>query len=251
MHHDLRSQVDRPAVDDTSILIATPGVQDGWINVTSLPSQERLATIPNPKDTNTGMVMAIGLLLTGSQITVLAGYESGHAATWQQDKASKKWQIEYMNKSHTQPILSLATTPNHKYFLTSSADAIIARHSLQDHRSSKTKTLQTKHAGQQSLMVRSDGMIFATAGWDGRLRVYSSKGMKELAVLKWHKEGCYALNFAAITNFGANSRSEDGGDESIVKRELTVSEQRTAKATSTHWVAAGSKDGKVSLWDIY
>lgn len=235
----------------TDILVATPGVQDGYINVTSLPGEDRIATIPSPRDTNAGMIMAIDMYHDSDQLTVLAGYESGHAAIWQRDRSSKHWQVKYMNKSHTQPILSLDITPDQKYFFTSSADAVIARHPLLEYNSSETKTMQTKHAGQQSLSARSDGRILATAGWDGRLRVYSPKSMKELAVLKWHKEGCYALTFAKIAD---STTMDDGGfgeDKSLIKRELTVSEQRTAKATSTHWLAAGSKDGKVSLWDIY
>lgn len=237
--------------NDTSILVATPGVQDGWINVTSLPSEERIAIIPGPKDTKTGMIMAIGLCYDNEHLMVLAGYESGHAVVWQQEQASRQWQIVYMNKSHTQPILSLDITLDKKSFLTSSADAIIAKHPLQEYGSSASKTLQTRHAGQQSLNVRSDGKVFATAGWDGRLRVYSPKSMKELAVLKWHKEGCYALAFAEVTKAAAGQENESEAKQGDVKPELTISEQRIAKAASGHWLAAGSKDGKISLWDIY
>jgi hypothetical protein len=32
---------------------------------------------------------------------------------------------------------------------------------------------------------------------------------------------------------------------------MTVREEREQKAKTTHWLAVGSKDGKVSLWDIY
>jgi hypothetical protein len=46
--------------------------------------------------------------------------------------------------------------------------------------------------------VRSDSKIFAAAGWDARIRVYSAKTMRELAVLKWQKGGCYAVAFATI-----------------------------------------------------
>ena len=103
-------------------------------------------------------------------------------------------------------------------FFTSSADAIIARHSLSQH-DGEMKTIQTKHAGQQSLSVRSDAKIFATAGWDGRARVYSTKSMKELAVLKWHKEGCYALAFAEIHD-GKTHHEHEAQSTEIIKREL-------------------------------
>ena len=243
------AMVVEPAVESDNILVATPGVQDGYINITSIPSETRVATIPSPKAINTGMIMAIGLHYDNDNLLVLAGYESGHAATWQKN-SSNHWQTIYVQKSHSQPILSLNVSPEQRYFYTSSADAIIARHPLGDS-SVESKTMQTKHAGQQSLRNRSDGKIFATAGWDGRVRVYSAKSMKELAVLKWHKEGCYALAFADVFR-NTRTKNEDVNDDTgLEKAELTVSEQRTAKAQTTHWLAAGSKDGKVSLWDIY
>ena len=113
--------------------------------------------------------------------------------------------------------------------------------------------------------------------------------MKELAVLKWHKEGAYATAFAAIvptittatsaiSNQASTSASaseseppsepsasttldqileEENGTLRRTKVETqssavsTVHQRRDEKARSTHWLAAGAKDGKVSLWDIY
>ncbi|TKA65042.1 hypothetical protein B0A55_09116 [Friedmanniomyces simplex] len=236
-----------------SILVAVPGVQDGHINVTSLPSEERVATIIDPKSIKTGMVMAIGLHYQDDhKFHVLAGYESGYVCMFAQTTATKQWQAIYTHKAHTQPILSLDISPLGGYFYTSSADDILARHPLSPSSkgTAEPKTVRTKHAGQQSLVVRPDGRIFATAGWDGRVRVYSPRTMKELAVLKWHKEGCYAVAFAAARD--EDPEAEEAVDGVAVgKRELTVSEQRVRKTKEGHWLAAGSKDGKVSLWDVY
>lgn len=133
------------------------------------------------------------------------------------------------------------------------------------------KVVQTKHSGQQSLRIRSDGRIFATAGWDTKVRVYSVASMKELAVLKWHKEGCFAVAFAKVLNVQEDKKGDNegkqedeqeadslkGGDTALVapprRQALATSakEKRIQQATQTHWVAAGSKDGKVSLWEIY
>jgi ASTRA-associated protein 1 len=127
------------------------------------------------------------------------------------------------------------------------------------------KTIQTKHSGQQSLVIRSDSKIFTTAGWDNKVRVYSLSTLKELAVLKWHKEGIYSVAFAEIlrdeTELDADVADEGdstlatvgtvsgSGSEVVVVRE--VERKRNEKARMTHWLAAGSKDGKVSLWEIY
>ncbi|KAI7357636.1 WD40 repeat-like protein [Hortaea werneckii] len=247
------SAVETPNVQtptQASVHLAYPGIQDGQIIVTDLPSEERIATIPEPKDIKTGMVMAIRPDYTHEgDLTIVGGYESGHACVWRRNPSSQYWERVYTYQAHSQPILSLDLANSLGSFFTSSADAIIARHPLSS-AESETKVIQTRHAGQQALTIRSDRKIFATAGWDGKGRVYSAKTMKELAVLKWHKEGCYALAFAA-TDLDESHENDQKPDTGLVKGGMTVSEQRTSAAKSTHWLAVGSKDGKISLWDIY
>ncbi|KAF2121433.1 WD40-repeat-containing domain protein [Lophiotrema nucula] len=122
------------------------------------------------------------------------------------------------------------------------------------------RIVQTKHAGQQSLRVRSDNRILATGGWDSRVRIYSVKTLKELAVLKWHKESVYAVDFASIVNPSVLETDEAAGqvnDQSVVQpqQQLTglgkLQKQREQQIKLKHWIAAGSKDGKVSLWEVY
>lgn len=120
------------------------------------------------------------------------------------------------------------------------------------------KVTNTKHSGQQSLEVRSDGAIFATAGWDSKIRVYSCKTLKELAVLKWHKDGAYAVSFSDVGP-ESNTNVEEGKDDSAVQQaddaidvsRMTVKDRRVHRVKTAHWIAAGAKDGKVSLWDMY
>lgn len=131
------------------------------------------------------------------------------------------------------------------------------------------KVVNTKHAGQQSLRLRSDGRIFATAGWDTKIRIYSAKTMKELAVLQWHKVGCYTVAFAKVKTVESSSSGSTGDtgsqtqnvDETLTQamvntngnhgQQTSVALRRINQARTTHWVAAGAKDGKISLWDMY
>lgn len=163
-------------------------------------------------------------------------------------------------------VLSLDLSPRFQCYFTSSADAIIAKHDLGAELEAKntahpSQIAQTKHSGQQGLQVRSDGKIFATAGWDGRVRIYRSKQITEMAVLKWHKEGCYAVAFAQVEPIDPQS---PGNGEPMATEEArrvtaqtvrnypgSVARERGERAEKTHWLAVGSKDGKVSLWDIY
>jgi WD40 repeat protein len=224
------------------------------------------------------MVMAVALYFS-PQLTVVTGHESGHTTVSHLNSGT--WHLSYIAQPHTQPILSLDVSPKRDFYLTSSADSIIAKHvpvrvpsSSARSRSTLPETqaermVKTKHAGQQSLRIRRDGKIFATAGWDSRIRIYSAATMKELAVLKWHQAGCFAVAFADVKtpgeNGGVEAGSEAGGKDaealgrpgeaiggSLVRRMGEGSlREREKRARTGHWVVAGSKDGRVSLWDIY
>ncbi|KAK7527121.1 WD40-repeat-containing domain protein [Phyllosticta citriasiana] len=115
------------------------------------------------------------------------------------------------------------------------------------------QVIKTKHAGQQSLAVRADGRLLATAGWDGRVRVYSTRTLREMAVLKWHAEGCYAVSFGNVVDRDSNDGDEDErGEHGQGKGALArVRRRREDRVRDVHWVAAGSKDGKVSLWEVF
>jgi WD40 repeat protein len=116
------------------------------------------------------------------------------------------------------------------------------------------KTTNTKHSGQQSLRVRSDGRIFATGGWDSRIRIYSSKTLKEVATLKWHKEGVYAVDFAEVLVPEDLKEAEErnGEEQAVAQTGLgKLQRQREEQMQLKHWIVAGAKDGKVSLWEIF
>lgn len=50
--------------------------------------------------------------------------------------------------------------------------------------------------GIDDIEVRCDGRIWATAGWDGRVRLFDAKKRKPLAVLKHHNRGIHSVAFA-------------------------------------------------------
>lgn len=279
-----------------NVLFAVPNALDsGGIDVFHLPSERRLTTIKSDPSVKTGMLMAVSIFISPSgDIFVASAFEDGHVMVFTHkgplnpvsfelsniNSNPWKWNKIYASRPHSQPVLSLDVSPSHDYFVSSSADALLIKHPIPSTGSAgfiptgkytedkALKTVNTKHSGQQGLRVRSDGKIFATAGWDSRVRVYSGKTMKELAVLKWHKEGCYAVAFGEVdppdsqsasqtveaerSNNGMESTQEETSQEGVRERSIAaVHQQRFQKIRHTHWLVAGSKDGKISLWDIY
>ncbi|KAJ4319550.1 Astra associated protein 1 Asa1 [Fusarium piperis] len=306
------SSVPGPFDTASEILIAVPNtLASDAIDIYTLPSQMRVHTL-KAKD-KTGMAMCLALLHHNDALALIAASENGYV-TVQRLESDGQWTTTYHSQAHSQPVLSLSV--HQDYFITSSADSIVAKHPIpsdlffpiestepqestervveiieEEPKAPKSllssalkgspsqskpapprkgvpwkdplKTINTKHSGQQSLSIRSDGKIFATAGWDSKVRVYSAKTMKELAVLKWHQVGCYAVAFADVTISEEAKEKEvqepESQDQSITSRRagplirtgLSVKDQRIATARKTHWIAAGAKDGKISLWDIY
>ncbi|RAH53584.1 WD repeat protein [Aspergillus piperis CBS 112811] len=279
---NMASDADESSKENTSlssVLIAVPNaLNSGAIDLFHLPQERRICTIPADTDVQTGMVMAANLVISPSgELYVASAYEDGRVMVHgcrgslqekdlaQGAKTPWKWEKLYICRAHSQPVLSLHVSPAGNYFFSSSADAVLAKHPIPTLGSpghapeeSPIKSINTKHAGQQGVRIRSDGKIFATAGWDSRVRVYSCKTMKELAVLKWHKDGCYTVAFADVDVFDVREKKADEEKQPtlVSKAETefslaTVHRQRYEKAQNTHWLAAGSKDGKISLWDIY
>lgn len=280
------------ATKPESTLFAVPNALDsGGIDIFHLPSELRISTIASDAATKTGMLMAVNLFVAhGGDVHVASAYEDGHVMVFRHRGALSsarlerenitnnplKWDRLYACHPHTQPVLSIDFSSSLGYFVSSSVDALIVKHPIPGagavgyiptagyKEESPLKVVNTKHSGQQGLRLRSDNKVFATAGWDSRIRVYSSKTMKELAVLKWHKDGCYAVAFGEILDTSypepqtAGAAGHDSQDEdaqpAVEQRDYSlakVQQQRNQKAMQTHWLAAGSKDGKISLWDIY
>ncbi|KAF7903445.1 uncharacterized protein EAF01_006494 [Botrytis porri] len=274
------------------LLIAVPNtLTSESIDIFHIPTLHRLHNIPSPGPEKPGMIMCLSLFChpITKCLTVLSGYEDGSvsifsftsslppSSSFPSAAPSSQWNTIYHSKSHIQPVLSLSLdpSPDRRFFLTSGADDRIIKYliptsttpvspsaspsasrsnpnSILTSTKDAPKILKTAHSGQQSIEMRNDGKIAVTAGWDGRARVYGVAKMRELAVLKWHRDGCFAV---AVADVLEGRMKESGGEKGreVVGRlgELDVKGERLRKARETHWVAVGGKDGKVSLWDAY
>ncbi|KAL7944298.1 WD40-repeat-containing domain protein [Trichoderma barbatum] len=300
------------AAPTAEVMIAVPNtLASEAIDIYTLPSQTRIHTIKSSQ-TN-GMAMSLSLFHHHGCLTLAAAFENGFVSVHRLS-SDGFWTMTYRSQAHTQPILSIDVHPNRECFFTSAADALMAKHPIpisqqevdadfdpsqrvteivEPHQEASSrrkklkewehplKVVNTKHSGQQNLKVRSDGKLFATAGWDSKIRIYSAKTLKELAVLGWHKVGAYAVAFATVDEATSSSTPESAKATasehpmenamkeatgtspqkssidvqeagSLIKGPgMSVKDRRLQLAKTAHWIAAGAKDGKVSLWDIY
>lgn len=88
---------------------------------------------------------------------------------------------------------------------------------------SKNKITLT-NPGISVITIRPDTKIMATGGWDSRIRIYSWKTLKPLAVLCQHKD---------------------------TVQDIIYSAERIKAYNNKLIMATAAKDGYIALWDIY
>jgi len=84
--------------------------------------------------------------------------------------------------------------------------------------------------------------VCAVGGWDGKIRLYSTKTFKHLGTLEYHKKSVQAVVFARYS--GHSAVDGDGGENS--DDEMTPEE----KKSRSRWLAGGSQDNRVTLWPL-
>ncbi|KAJ2958204.1 hypothetical protein NQZ79_g6213 [Umbelopsis isabellina] len=173
--------------------------------------QEEIST--DSRDT----VMALQMYIREDHVQLLSGYESGRMVLRiiSGDKADTVW----VTKRHSSPVLSVSARPDMNLLFSVCTDGVVVKSPLFEQDPAATKQTHTK-SGLEQVCVRDDAKIIATAGWDNRIRVFSAKTLKPLAVLSFHRESIYAVAFASLPS-------------------------------DHHYLVGGSKDHRISIWNIY
>ena len=212
---------------NSSLFVAVPGlIGSEYMDIFDLLTGDRLATriLPSVEDgKKTGTVMHIDFAYP----LLAAAYENGSVALFELQLSSGKpgvkeskqnWRCLQTWTAHRDAALSVTINETKTELFSCGVDDRIVRYAIA---TSEVQTTGTKHAGQQSIVLRSDGKLLFTACWDGSARVYSVSTLRQLAVLRYHKLALHAV--AAMHK----------------------------KVDSPGIIALASKDSKISLWHIY
>ncbi|KAH8554032.1 WD40-repeat-containing domain protein [Umbelopsis sp. PMI_123] len=203
--HDDRTLIALPSHTDPG-LIDVYDLEKQWRQVAEI-GQEEIVT--DSRDT----VMCMDLFERSAHVHLLAGYESGRTILRiiSGDKTATIWAAQ----AHTAPVLSAVILSD--LVFSACSDGLIVRTKLEDAKS--TITTQSKR-GLEQVCIRNDAKIIATAGWDSRIRIFSAKTLKPLAVLETHRDSVYSVAFCSLP-------------------------------CPHHYLLGASKDHRISLWDIY
>jgi len=125
--------------------------------------------------------------------------------------------------------MSIASSLDNNYLVAAGAeDKVVVARMKEDFTIEILKKREITNPGVSVVYIRPDQRILLTGGWDSRIRIFSWKKperCKPLAVLQFH---CQAVECFAFTSQPIRSGR--------IRKNL---------------FAAGSKDGKISLWSIY
>ncbi|XP_012261678.2 guanine nucleotide-binding protein subunit beta-like protein 1 [Athalia rosae] len=209
--------------DEQTLLIPLPNSVIGALSLKTLDIVYKLdpSNLPSGKPpAPLGEVMSIKPVGLQGNILVLAAYEGGQVALWD---IKEKSIISWLDIQECALTLDFDVNLM-RGIVGSVADKLQAFNLNKAHTISLKSTIPLKNSGTSVVVIRPDTKVFAAGGWDGRLRIFSFKTLRPLAVLDQHKTSIHDVTYS-------DSKVDAWGSKCLM--------------------AAGGKDGTVSLWDLY
>lgn len=195
---------------------------DNSIGLFNTKDWEKRTVFAPDNSLNLGLLSCLKKFNLRGQDMILAGYESGDFLTW--DLRSEK-PITEMNLNIGAATCVDFDGLSNRGLVGGTEERLFAiTFQTKNIDLTKLQEIPIKNAGLNCVRIRSDRKIFTTGGWDGRIRIFSYKSLRPLAVLTEHKSG--GIMDIAYSNDVVNY-------------------------WKTPIMAAGGMDGKISLWSLY
>lgn len=145
---------------------------------------------------------------------LMAGYESGDVVVFDLRTCQE---VSRVNLFAGQPLMCFDYNGQRNLGIAGSSENSLELFKMDKDLIERSGSIEITNPGLNCIKFRpSDLKIFATGGWDNRIRLFGSKKKNLLAVLDFHKDHINTIDFSV--------------------RNL---------------MAAGSNDGIISLWDLY
>lgn len=213
-HNDVYTFCQFELNDDKSILYV-PSNQSSVIDCIEMMSNQKINSLKpmNLENSKKGMLMN---MRSFENRILLAGYESGELSLF--DLRNLK-ELNSINLFNGQPLMCFDFSKQVNFGISGSTDLNIKQFSLMNDSNIKLdNSFDLVNPGLNAIKIRKlDSKIFATGGWDSRVRVYGLKKQKLLVVLDFHKEAISSIDFS-------------------IKNGM---------------MAVGSNDNVISFWNLY
>lgn len=207
-------------IQDRGLVVCPKGENE--VSVFSLGGGEEALKLSTTGPTQLGSVSCLKSADINGQLYIMTGYESGDLLTWDLRVCKP------INQEHLADdcLMAVDYDPYTNRGVCAGPTDKIAVFAYQKPTMeiSKKFDITIKNAGINCLKIRADQKVFASAGWDGRIRVFSWKSLRPLAVLTEHKQG------------GVMDLAYSNGKVSMWNAPI---------------MAAAGMDCQITLWDLY
>ncbi|EIW57400.1 WD-40 repeat-containing protein [Trametes versicolor FP-101664 SS1] len=256
--------------DERQALLAVPNlVESAYADVWTLPGKQRLhaaigkaGQAPSPADVRNpiGIIMCMHLSSVphphaagGARLRLLCGYENGSVTMRGYVREDREvsvegvgWESLWSVRLHVESVMAMSVSMDGSFALSVSADHLIGRYNFAEAESAENvqqacTAFKTKHPGNGSVAIKDDGRICAVGGWDGRVRLYSTKSFKPLGTLAYHKKNCQSIAFARAQPAPALNAGGEESDDEMTEQE---------KTDRTRWLVSGGRDSRVAIWSL-
>ncbi|XP_058798115.1 guanine nucleotide-binding protein subunit beta-like protein 1 [Phymastichus coffea] len=204
---------------EDELIIPLNDSKTGLFSLKTLKTEIELNPLSLPNAKSLGMVMAIKPYIDESKYVFIA-YDGGLIYMW--DLRTKKM-LSSLEVEQCPMAIDFNATLMHGIVGSPCDNLQIFTLSNSNELSEKTR-LPLKNPGISAIAIRPDAKIFATGGWDSRIRIYSWKTLRPLVVLDQHKATIHDIIYSTCRVEAYNSKC---------------------------LMAVAGKDGNISLWDLY
>lgn len=228
-------------------LVAVPNALDAaYIDILDLTTGVRTHEAigrPDIKPASGSRLPIVMSLHLVSEHELIAGYEDGYVKRWRLDDGEMIWST----RCHSESVMAVSISNHQEFGISVGADDRIARFNLS---TGEVRLTQTNKPGNASAVIAPDAQTFVVAAWDGSITVYSASDLSRLGSLEYHRDTVECLVFARVKLSGtdAGMASDDSDDDDD---DDDSQPQGSSASTQQLVLAAGGKDGKVSLWKYH
>ncbi|KAG0216227.1 ASTRA complex subunit [Mortierella sp. NVP41] len=226
--------------------------------------------LPSGSDKKWGAVMSIRLFRKQATdgveaegtLHMLAGYEDGSVTLFREStvaltavatpivtqgtnaakKGKRAIEVVWSSKYHREPVLAVDVSSRAEFAISCGSDNVLVKYDLSSlllvQGTPEVIKVALKANGMADGKIRGDQKVIGLAGWDGRIRLFSVKTLKPLAVLKYHREGLYCLGFADIKEQHQQQQENENANE----RDKKEKEQEEEEGEKEVPLSASSSD---------
>jgi len=193
-----------------------PDTDVSVVSVWNLNTKEKIMSFnPAEHERNLGMCMGVTINEVDGISYLTTCYEDGGIYVWDVRQNA----ILFGEKLQDDPVICMTFNKDITQGVCGGASNLINFFTISFKESilTKTKEIKLTNKGINDLKIRQDQKILASGGWDSKIRIFSWKSKKQKAILNFHSQSISTLAFPSTNNP----------------------------------LIAGSKDNRITSWNIY